>query len=101
MVVGNARHPLITSLIVENSGHAGGVGGVQPTVSGILRPVTASQVLFPIIRPVFIDVVNKLTGLGVHDDSVESNEPLLVIKIVAAYQIPVFISIPDVALDNR
>lgn len=100
MVVGDARHPLITFLIVENPSHTGGVGGIEPTVPGVLRPVTAPQVLLAIIRPVFIDMVNKLPWLSVHDDSVEPYKPLLIIEVIAAYQISVFISIPDVILDD-
>lgn len=101
MVVCNACHPFLALLVVEDPGYARCVGGVEPPIPGVLRPIAAPQVLFAIVGPVFVDVVNKLSGLGVHHYPVEPHKPLLVVEVVATYQIPIFVSIPNMALDCR
>jgi hypothetical protein len=97
MVISNAGNPLLTLFVEVDASDTGCIARIQAAVSVILRPLTTPQVFLPIIRFVFVNVVNALTGFCVHHKSMEPDKAPNAIIEVATDKITVLVTVPTVA----
>jgi hypothetical protein len=97
MVISNAGNPLLTLFVEVDASDTRCIARIKAAVSVILRTLTTPQVFLPVIRFVFVNVVNALTGLCVHHKSMEPDKaPNTIIK-VATDKITVLVTVPTVA----
>jgi hypothetical protein len=54
--------------------------------------------LFSVVGPVLVDVVYKLTFLGLYHNPVEADEPSSAVEEVTAHQVTILVLIPTAAL---
>jgi hypothetical protein len=97
MVISNAGNPLLTLFVEVDASDTGCIARIQAAVSVILRTLTTPQVFLPVIRFVFVNVVNALTGLCVHYKSMEPDKAPNTIIEVATDKITVLVTVPTVA----
>jgi len=97
MVISNAGNPLLTFFVEVDASDTGCIARIQAAIPVVLRTLATSQVFLPVIRFVFVNVVNALTGLCVHHKSMEPDKaPNAIIK-VATDKITVLVTVPTVA----
>ena len=97
MVISNAGNPLLTLFVEVDASDTRRIARLQAAVSVVLRTLATPQVFLPVIRFVFVDVVNALTGLCVHHKSMEPDKASNAIIKVAADKITVLVTVPTVA----
>lgn len=97
MVISNAGNPLLTLFVEVDASNTRRIARIQAAVSVVLRTLATPQVFLPVIRFVFVDVVNALTGLCVHHKSMEPDKASNAIIKVAADKITVLVTVPTVA----
>jgi hypothetical protein len=97
MVISNAGNPLLTFFVEVDASDTGCIARIQAAIPVVLRTLATSQIFLPVIRFVFVNVVNTLTGFRVHHKSVESDKASNTIIEVAADEVTVFVAIPTVA----
>jgi hypothetical protein len=102
MVISNAGNPLLTLFVEVDASDTGCIARIQAAIPVVLRTLTTSQVFLPVIRFVFVDVVNALTGLCVHHKSMEPDKASNTIIEVATDEVTILVAVPTVAsLDKR
>ena len=97
MVISNAGNPLLTFFVEVDASDTGCIARIQAAVPVVLRTLATSQVFLPVIRFVFVNVVNALTGLRVHHKAVESDESSNSIIEVTADEVAILVAVPTVA----
>jgi hypothetical protein len=98
MVISNAGNPLLTLFVEVDASDTRCIARIKAAVSVILRTLTTPQVFLPVIRFVFVNVVNALTGLRVHHKPMEPDKASNTVIEVAADKITVLVTVPTVML---